>query len=107
MRLSEKKKERIDAFLKEVKQRIQKVPSVPETEVRQVAWGTARHLTQFAVLPREWGAGEIVVTATKLNQVTSHTCIHHSTTICMSCTNFIGFCLFEQGLTEPWLALNS
>lgn len=44
MRLSEKKKERIDAFLKEVNQRIQRVPSVPETEVRRVAWGTGKHL---------------------------------------------------------------
>lgn len=35
VKLSEKKKERIDAFLKEVTKRIQKVPSVPEAEVRQ------------------------------------------------------------------------
>lgn len=45
VRLSEKKKERIDAFLKEVNQRIRRVPSVTETEVRRVVWGTGRHLT--------------------------------------------------------------
>jgi U3 small nucleolar RNA-associated protein 22 len=39
VRLSEKKKERIDNFLKEVTKRIQKVPPVPEAEVRQMALG--------------------------------------------------------------------
>jgi U3 small nucleolar RNA-associated protein 22 len=42
VRLSEKKKDRIDAFLREVNQRIKRVPSIPETEVRQVAWGTGK-----------------------------------------------------------------
>ncbi|XP_005853145.2 PREDICTED: nucleolar protein 6 [Myotis brandtii] len=36
VRLSEKKKERIDAFLRDVNQRIMRVPSTPETEVRPV-----------------------------------------------------------------------
>ena len=40
MRLSEKKKERIDAFLREVNQRIMRVPPTSETEVRQVVRGT-------------------------------------------------------------------
>lgn len=38
VRLSEKKKERIDAFLQEVNQRIMRVPSTPETEVRLMVW---------------------------------------------------------------------
>ncbi|XP_075823608.1 nucleolar protein 6 [Microtus pennsylvanicus] len=38
VRLSDKKKERIDAFLKEVSQRIQRVPSVPETELTDQSW---------------------------------------------------------------------
>ncbi|KAG8505889.1 Nucleolar protein 6 [Galemys pyrenaicus] len=38
VRLSEKKKERIDAFLWEVKQRIMQVPSTPETELTDQAW---------------------------------------------------------------------
>ena len=42
MRLSEKKKERIDAFLREVNQRIMRVPSTPETEVSQVVEGTGK-----------------------------------------------------------------
>ncbi|KAM8802879.1 nucleolar protein 6 [Rhynchonycteris naso] len=36
--LSEKKKERIDAFLQDVIQRIMKVPSTPETELTDQAW---------------------------------------------------------------------
>lgn len=38
VRLSEKKKERIDAFLREIKQRIMRVPSTPETELTDQAW---------------------------------------------------------------------
>ncbi|ELR51092.1 Nucleolar protein 6 [Bos mutus] len=38
VRLSEKKKERIDAFLREVNQRIMRVPSTPETELTNQAW---------------------------------------------------------------------
>lgn len=38
VRLSEKKKERIDAFLKEVIKRIQKVPPVPEAELTDQSW---------------------------------------------------------------------
>lgn len=38
VRVSEKKKDRIDAFLREINQRLMKVPSVPETEVKPVAW---------------------------------------------------------------------
>ncbi|XP_006863097.1 PREDICTED: nucleolar protein 6 isoform X2 [Chrysochloris asiatica] len=38
VRLSEKKKERIDTFLQEVKQRILRVPSTPETELMDQAW---------------------------------------------------------------------
>ncbi|XP_039731492.1 nucleolar protein 6 [Pteropus medius] len=38
VRLSEKKKERIDAFLQEVNQRIMRVPSTPETELTDQAW---------------------------------------------------------------------
>lgn len=36
VRLPEKKKERIDTFLREVNQRVLRVPSTPKTEVRQV-----------------------------------------------------------------------
>ena len=42
VRLSEKKKERIDVFLREVNQRIMKVPSTPETEVSQVVEGIGK-----------------------------------------------------------------
>ncbi|EHH57312.1 Nucleolar RNA-associated protein [Macaca fascicularis] len=38
VRLSEKKKDRIDAFLREVNQRVVRVPSVPETELTDQAW---------------------------------------------------------------------
>ncbi|XP_027625610.1 nucleolar protein 6 isoform X2 [Tupaia chinensis] len=38
VKLSEKKKDRIDTFLREVNQRIMKVPSVPETELTDQAW---------------------------------------------------------------------
>ncbi|XP_058157972.1 nucleolar protein 6 isoform X2 [Dasypus novemcinctus] len=38
VRLSEKKKERIDAFLREVNQRILRVPSTPETELIDQVW---------------------------------------------------------------------
>lgn len=38
VRLSEKKKERIDAFLRDVNQRIMRVPSTPETELTDQAW---------------------------------------------------------------------
>ncbi|XP_023571830.1 nucleolar protein 6 isoform X2 [Octodon degus] len=38
IRLSEKKKDRIDVFLREVNQRIKKVPSTPETELIDQAW---------------------------------------------------------------------
>lgn len=38
VRLSEKKKERIDAFLLKVKQRVMKVPSTPETELTDQTW---------------------------------------------------------------------
>ncbi|XP_062938420.1 nucleolar protein 6 isoform X3 [Cynocephalus volans] len=38
VRLSEKKKDRIDAFLQEVNQRIMRVPSIPETELTDQAW---------------------------------------------------------------------
>ncbi|XP_004372388.1 nucleolar protein 6 isoform X1 [Trichechus manatus latirostris] len=38
VRLSEKKKERIDAFLREVNQRILRVPSIPETELMDQTW---------------------------------------------------------------------
>ncbi|XP_037654304.1 nucleolar protein 6 [Choloepus didactylus] len=38
VRLSEKKKERIDAFLQEVNQRILRVPSTPETELTDQEW---------------------------------------------------------------------
>ncbi|XP_029059010.1 nucleolar protein 6 isoform X3 [Monodon monoceros] len=38
VRLSEKKKERIDAFLQKVNQRIMRVPSTPETELTNQAW---------------------------------------------------------------------
>ncbi|XP_060055255.1 nucleolar protein 6 isoform X2 [Erinaceus europaeus] len=38
VRLSEKKKERINAFLLEIKQRVMKVPSTPETELTDQAW---------------------------------------------------------------------
>ncbi|XP_008840690.1 nucleolar protein 6 isoform X1 [Nannospalax galili] len=38
VRLSEKKKDRIDAFLREVHQRIQSVPSIPETELTDQSW---------------------------------------------------------------------
>ncbi|XP_004428412.1 PREDICTED: nucleolar protein 6 [Ceratotherium simum simum] len=38
VRLSEKKKERIDAFLREVNQRIMRVPSTPETELTDQVW---------------------------------------------------------------------
>ncbi|XP_012882142.1 PREDICTED: nucleolar protein 6 [Dipodomys ordii] len=38
VRLSEKKKDRIDAFLKEVNQRIKKVPSIPEAELTDQSW---------------------------------------------------------------------
>ncbi|XP_072815347.1 nucleolar protein 6 isoform X2 [Vicugna pacos] len=38
VQLSEKKKERIDAFLREVNQRIMRVPSTPETELSNQAW---------------------------------------------------------------------
>lgn len=38
VRLSEKKKERIDAFLRKVNQRIMRVPSTPETELTNQAW---------------------------------------------------------------------
>lgn len=37
VRLSEKKKDRIDAFLLEVNHRIKRVPSTSESEVRQMA----------------------------------------------------------------------
>lgn len=42
VRLSEKKKERIDAFLRKVNQRIMRVPSTPETEVKLVVWGSGK-----------------------------------------------------------------
>ncbi|XP_007948870.2 nucleolar protein 6 [Orycteropus afer afer] len=38
VRLSEKKKERIDTFLQEVNKRILRVPSTPETELTDQAW---------------------------------------------------------------------
>ncbi|XP_036891791.1 nucleolar protein 6 [Sturnira hondurensis] len=38
VRLSEKKKERIDAFLRDVNHRIMRVPSTPETELTDQAW---------------------------------------------------------------------
>ncbi|XP_021078123.1 nucleolar protein 6 [Mus pahari] len=38
VRLSEKKKDRIDTFLKEVTKRIQKVPPVPEAELTDQSW---------------------------------------------------------------------
>nr|XP_019589881.1 PREDICTED: nucleolar protein 6 isoform X2 [Rhinolophus sinicus] len=38
VKLSEKKKERIDAFLREINQRIMRVPSTPETELIDQAW---------------------------------------------------------------------
>ncbi|KAM6182038.1 nucleolar protein 6 [Erethizon dorsatum] len=38
IRLSEKKKDRIDVFLREVNQCIKKVPSTPETELIEQAW---------------------------------------------------------------------
>uniref|UniRef100_G3SVB9 Nucleolar protein 6 n=1 Tax=Loxodonta africana TaxID=9785 RepID=G3SVB9_LOXAF len=38
VRLSEKKKKRIDAFLREINQRILKVPSIPEIEVNKQTW---------------------------------------------------------------------
>lgn len=38
VKLSEKKKERIDAFLRELNQRIMRVPSTPETELIDQAW---------------------------------------------------------------------
>ncbi|KAM4876616.1 nucleolar protein 6 [Thomomys bottae] len=38
VRLSEKKKDRIDAFLKAVNQQIKKVPSIPETELTDQSW---------------------------------------------------------------------
>ncbi|KAM5298741.1 nucleolar protein 6 isoform 2-T2 [Ctenodactylus gundi] len=38
VRLSEKKKDRIDVFLREVNQRLRKVPSVPETELTDQSW---------------------------------------------------------------------
>ncbi|XP_015390523.2 nucleolar protein 6 isoform X3 [Panthera tigris] len=38
VRLSEKKKERIDAFLREVNQRVLKVPSTPKTQLTDQTW---------------------------------------------------------------------
>nr|XP_012318628.1 nucleolar protein 6 isoform X2 [Aotus nancymaae] len=38
VRLSEKKKDRIDAFLREVNQRVMRVPSVPETKLTDQSW---------------------------------------------------------------------
>lgn len=38
VRVSEKKKDRIDAFLREINQRLMKVPSVPETELTDQSW---------------------------------------------------------------------
>ncbi|XP_003800330.1 nucleolar protein 6 isoform X1 [Otolemur garnettii] len=38
IRLSEKKKDRIEAFLREINQRVMRVPSIPETELTDQAW---------------------------------------------------------------------
>ncbi|XP_012625602.1 nucleolar protein 6 isoform X1 [Microcebus murinus] len=38
VRLSEKKKDRIDAFLREINQRVMRVPSIPEVELTDQAW---------------------------------------------------------------------
>lgn len=87
VRLSEKKKERIDAFLKEVIKRIQKVPPVPEAEVRQIALGTVSCDT-LCCFPKKLVTKEVILTATRLNQDTGHALTSQQTYV--SCTNFVG-----------------
>lgn len=71
MRLPEKKKERIDTFLREVNQRVLRVPSTTKTEVkkwkapeRSSVWGSE---TGPPLLQRGWGAKELIFAARRLN----------------------------------------
>lgn len=79
VKLSEKKKERIDAFLRELNQRIMRMPSTPETEVRLVVWGTGK--------PRgspQWGhlkqgpcySLELILTARRLSGECGQSHVH-------------------------------
>ncbi|XP_048219541.1 nucleolar protein 6 [Perognathus longimembris pacificus] len=89
VRLSEKKKDRIDAFLKEVNQRIKKVPRTPEAELMDQSWLPAEVRVPLHQVPYHVKGSFCFLPPTQVSVVGSYllgTCIRPNINVDMALT---------------------